>query len=341
MDATAVREIQLSFAPDRAMLRDFLQRHQLELEGDVDCAFGIFSHEGTLLGCGCAAGNILKCFAIEDTLRGQGGLGALISRLNADRMAAGHDGLFVLTRPHNKALFSNCGFYPVVQTDQVLLLENRRDGVERFLRQVPKAPAQAADVGAIVMNCNPLTNGHLALIRHAAQNCDFLYLFVVEENRSAFPFSDRLALVRQAAAGMGQVCVCPSGAYVISSMTFPVYFLKETEDPSLLQSELDITLFGSLIAPALRISKRFAGQEPLDPTTDLYNRTMERLLPRFGVAFHEIPRTSLDGVPISASRVRRLLEENGGVTAELLRLVPDCTGAYLEKIYGGAEKWKT
>lgn len=341
MDAAAVREIQLSFAPDRAMLRDFLRRYQLELEEDVDCAFGLFSHEGTLLGCGCAASNILKCFAIDDTLRGQGGLGALISRLNADRMAAGYDGLFVLTRPHNKTLFSNCGFYPVVQTDQVLLLENRREGVERFLRQVPKAPEQAADVGAVVMNCNPLTNGHLALIRHAAQNCDFLYLFVVEENRSTLPFSDRLALVRQAAAGMERVCVCPSGPYMISSMTFPVYFLKETEDPSLLQSELDITLFGSLIAPALRISKRFAGQEPLDPTTDLYNRTMERLLPRFGVAFHETPRAALDGACISASRVRRLLEENGGVTAELLRLVPDYTGAYLEKIYGRADKWKT
>lgn len=341
MDVAAVREIQLSFAPDRAMLRDFLRRHQLELEEDVESAFGLFSYEGTLLGCGCAAGNVLKCFAIDDTLRGQGGLGILISRLNADRMAAGHDGLFVLTRPHNRALFSNCGFYPVVQTDQVLLLENRRDGVQRFLRQVPKAPVQAVDVGAIVMNCNPLTNGHLALVRHAARDCDFLYLFVVEENRSAFPFLDRLALVRQAAAGMEQVCVCPSGSYMISSTTFPVYFLKETEDPSLLQSELDITLFGSLIAPALRISKRFAGQEPLDPTTDLYNRTMERLLPRFGVAFHEIPRASLDGVCISASRVRQLLEENGGVTAELLRLVPDCTGAYLERIYGRAEKWKT
>lgn len=336
MDGVSVRELRLSFPPERRALEDFLRRHGLRLEDDADCAFGLFSNEDALLGCGCAAGKLLKCFAVDEALRGQNGLGALVSRLTANRFAAGFDQLFVITRPRNKALFSGCGFHPVAGTGDVVLLENRRGGAERFLRELPRAPEGVSDIGSIVMNCNPVTNGHLALIRHGAAHCAFLYLFVVEEDRSFFPFADRLELVRRATEGMERVCVCPGGPFIISAMTFPTYFLKETESPSLLQSELDVTLFGQCLAPPLGIRKRFAGQEPLDPVTRCYNETMARLLPGMGVEFCEIPRAERGGAPISASRVRRILKEEGGVTRELLALVPACTGAYLLERYGRA-----
>ena len=99
----------------------------------------------------------------------------------------------------------------------------------------------------------------------------------------------------------------------------------------------DITIFGSQIAPALGIRRRFAGQEPLDPVTRTYNETMARLLPTYGVEFCEIPRAELDGAPISASRVRALLKERGGVTDAVLELVPECTGAYLLERFGRGE----
>lgn len=329
METVAIRPIQLNFLPDRTELEKFLQDHHLKLETDVECAFGLFDENDALCGCGCAAGRVLKCFAIDDALRGQNGLGLLISRLTNDRFAAGHDHLFVVTRPHNKALFSGCGFDPVAETDQVLLLENRRRGVEKFLGALPKAPENITDIGAIVMNCNPFTLGHQALIRHAAENCGFLYVFVVEEDRSIFPFAHRIDLVRRGTADLPNVCVCPSGPYMISAMTFPTYFLKETEDPSAIQSELDITLFGCRIAPALGITKRFVGTEPLDAVTNVYNEAMKRLLPGFGVEYHELERVDAMGAPISASRVRQLIWERGGMTAEVLRLVPPCTAEYL------------
>lgn len=337
MEDMTIRELQLSFLPERQMLEEFLLRHHLRLEADVECAYGIFDGDDALCGCGCAAGRLLKCFAIDESLRGMNGLGALIPRLCADRFNAGHDDLFIMTRPHNRSLFDHCGFYPVAETEQVLLLQNRRGGMERFLRRVPRAPEGCADIGAIVMNCNPITKGHLALIRHAAASCAFLYIFVVEENRSAFPFKDRLRLVKQATGDLENVKVCPSGPFMISSMTFPTYFLKETENPNLIQSELDITIFGSQIAPALGIRRRFAGQEPLDPVTRTYNETMARLLPTYGVEFCEIPRAELGGEPISASRVRALLKEHGGVTDGVLELVPECTGAYLLERFGRGE----
>ena len=329
MESVTIRPIQLNFLPDRAGLERFLQDHHLKLEGDVECAFGLFDEKDVLCGCGCAAGRILKCFAIDDALRGQNGLGLLVSRLTNDRFAAGHDHLFVMTRPHNKALFSGCGFEPVAETERVLLMENRRRGVERFLVSLPKAPENVRDVGAIVMNCNPFTLGHQAIIRRAAENCGFLYVFVVEEDRSIFPFAHRIDLVRRGTEDLPNVCVCPSGPYMISAMTFPAYFLKETEDPSVIQSELDITIFGSSIAPALGIKKRFAGAEPLDAVTHVYNEAMRRILPNFGVEFHEWERVAAEGTPISASRVRKLIREHGGVTKEVLQMVPSCTAEYL------------
>lgn len=328
------RPIDLNFAPERSALTAFLAVHHLKLEADVECAFGLYDENETLCGCGCAAGAVLKCFAIDESLRGQNGLGTLVSHLSTNRFSAGYDHLFVLTRPHNKALFTGCGFYPVGETEDVLMLENRRRGLEKFVVRLPKAPEGAAPVGAIVMNCNPVTLGHQALIRHAAARCAFLYVFVVEEDRSIFPFADRIELVRQAGADLPNVCVCPSGPYMISAMTFPTYFLKETEDPSLVQSRLDLTIFASAIAPALGITCRFAGSEPTDHVTALYNETMAALLPTYGIAFHELPRVENEGTPISASRVRTLLKEHNGMTAEIAALVPECTARYLTERFG-------
>ena len=303
----------------------------------MEYALGIFEDD-ELVGCGCAAGNLLKCFAIGERLRGKNGLGSLVSRLAANRFMAGFTDLFVFTRPHNRELFMGCGFVPLAETEQVILLENNRSGLGNFLAKLPRPAAGVEDIGAIVMNCNPFTNGHLALIRHAAAQCAFLYVFVVEENRSAFPFADRIALVRTGTAELPNVCVCPSGPYMISGLTFPTYFLKESEDPSALQSEVDVTLFARAIAPALGIRRRFAGEEPFDAVTRLYNDTMERLLSENGVEFCKIARVCLGDEPISASRVRKLLSEHGGVTEEIRAMVPACTAAYLSEKYGEAER---
>ena len=334
MESVVIRPVDLSFLPERTQLEAFLHSHHLKLEKDVEQAFGLYDAGEELLGCGCASGNILKCFAIDESLRGQNGLGTLVSHLTADRFAAGHDHLFVVTRPRNLQLFSGCGFYPVARTTEALVLENRRRGPEKFLSRLPKAPEGVEDIGAIVMNCNPFTLGHQALIRRAAAECAFLYVFVVEEDKSQFPFADRIDLVRKGTAELENVCVCPSGPYMISAMTFPTYFLKETEDPSAIQSALDVTVFASRIAPGLGIKKRFAGTEPLDAVTNGYNRAMEKLLPEFGLEFRELPRVCAGEEPISASRVRKLLEEKGGVTEEIRSLVPTETAAYLLDRFG-------
>lgn len=349
MDEFKIHELSLGFPHDRQMLIDFLSRHGLAFEDDIETAYGIFTLEEELAGCGCAAGNLLKCFAVDERLRGQNALGSLISRLTEDRFAAGQYDLFVITRPGNKVLFTSCGFYPLAETQDVLMLENRKNGLEQYYKKFEadgallKSGAMTEGVGCIVMNCNPLTKGHLELITYAASRCSLLHIFVVEENRSMFPFADRFRLVREGTDHLANVLVHPSGPYMISNATFPTYFLKKGEDAAKIQSELDITLFASRIAPLLHITKRFAGEEPFDPVTRSYNEAMVRLLPQYGISFIRIARFTTGGPGdeiISASRVRQLLAEQG-VTDRLLEFVPPCTARYLKEhqaIWNGARE---
>ena len=97
------------------MLVEFLAKHHLNYENDIEAAFGVFDSDENLTGCGCCAGNLLKCFAVDESLRGQNALGSLVSRLVENRFEAGHYDLFVITRPKNKVLFTSCGFYPLAE----------------------------------------------------------------------------------------------------------------------------------------------------------------------------------------------------------------------------------
>ncbi len=327
-DTITIRELSVGVAEDAAMLRNFLAHHALSCETDIDAAFGIFDEYDTLCGCGCAAKSLLKCFAVDESLRGQNALGALISRLVQDRFFKGYYDLRVITRAHNEPLFVACGFYPVVRTDALVLLENRPDGPRRFALPFLEKGDEHRTVGAIVMNANPFTLGHRALVEYAAAHCDVLHLFVVEEDRSLFPTDTRFRLAEEGTADLANVRVHLSGPYMISSATFPTYFLKDGESAAVLQSELDITLFTSAIAPVLHITRRFAGEEPLDPVTNIYNSAMARILPHYGIEFVTIPRLALGDQPISASRVRALMRE--GRYEEAKALVPEPTRRAIE-----------
>ncbi len=340
-----IQELSLTFSYDKDRLIHFLAEHDLKFEDNIEMAYGVVDSSDQLVGCGCCARNILKCFAVDETLRGHNILGSLISKLVENRFQTGFYELFVITRPSNRSLFTSCGFYPLAETASVLMLENKKNGLEQYYRRQWKpcgtssVVSQDSSVGCIIMNCNPFTNGHLALIEYAASHCSTLHIFVVEENRSEFPFEIRIRLVKEGTKHLSNVLVHPSGPYIISSATFPTYFLKSGEDAAMIQSELDITLFASRIAPIFGIRKRFAGDEPLDPITNKYNLAMRHILPKYHIEFSTIERKEQlrpDGQSevISASRVRSLLHLHG-VDDEVLSMVPSCTASYLLHEYKG------
>ena len=167
MTDLSIHELSLGFAHDKQMLTDFLAKHHLNYEDDIEAAFGVFDADENLTGCGCCAGNLLKCFAVDESLRGQNALGSLVSRLVENRFASGHYDLFVITRPKNKVLFTSCGFYPLAETESVLMLENKKNGLDNFYKKFLAGTEDSDNIGCIVMNCNPFTKGHLAQIGRA------------------------------------------------------------------------------------------------------------------------------------------------------------------------------
>ena len=185
-------------------------------------------------------------------------------------------------------------------------------------------------IGTIVMNCNPFTNGHRHLIEYAAKESDWLYIFVVEEDKSIFRFKDRFELVKQGTKDINNVTVLPSGSFIISQLTFPEYSQKSSMQDTKIDPSLDVNLFAKYIAPVLGINMRFAGEEPLDKITYQYNECMKQILPKYGIEFREIPRKELGGTVISASRVRKLLKENN--FEDIRAIVPETTFNYLKSL---------
>lgn len=325
-----LQEINLNDPWDLAQMTDLLARFGLRLEPDLEGAAGLFEGE-RLVACGGFAGNVLKCFAVDESLRGENALGTLLSSLIKRQYERGITQLFVFTKPETKDYFRGLGFSVLAEAEKAVLLENSKRGLAEYLASLrPLKKNEWKKVGAIVMNANPFTNGHLALVWEAAVRCDWLHIFVVQEDRSSFSFADRFRLVQEGTGEIPNVSVHPGGPYVISYATFPTYFLKKEEEFTSTYAEIDAALFGTSLAPVLGISDRFVGEEPFCPVTAIYNQVLQKRMPEFGVNLHVCPRVSEDGEPISASRVRALLKEPDGLK-EIKRLVPETTYRYLTK----------
>ena len=185
-------------------------------------------------------------------------------------------------------------------------------------------------IGAIVMNCNPFTLGHRYLIETAAGQVDYLIIFVVEENKSYFDFEDRIRLVKAGTDHLKNVLVVPSGSFIISTRTFPGYFVKDNPKEVNIDSSEDVQIFAKYIAPQFFITKRFVGEEPFDRVTRLYNETMKQILPNYGIEIIEIPRKETDDGVISASKVRKALENDEFDKIE--KMVPESTLEFLKKM---------
>lgn len=186
--------------------------------------------------------------------------------------------------------------------------------------------------GAIVMNCNPFTLGHKYLIEYASQKVDLLYIFVVEENKSFFSFEDRFNMVKMGVNELKNVVVVPSGKFMISTITFPEYFMKEYVREKEFDVSIDLDIFCRNIAPEFNITIRFAGEEPLDAVTANYNKNMKLLLPTYGIKFCEIPRLKdLEGNVVNATFIRKMLISKD--YNSIKKYVPETTYKLLKEKY--------
>ena len=305
--------------------RDFLKKAGLAAQEDAQQTVLVWD-DGSLIATGSRTGNLLKYIAVDPTRQGEGLLAKVLTALRQEAFREGYDRLFLYTKPINEPLFGDLMFYPVAQTGDVLLMEDRRDGIGRFIRQLP-AGEHSGKIGAAVMNCDPFTLGHQYLVETAAKACDHLYIFVLSEDKGHFSAADRIEMVRRGTEHLNNVTVLPTGPYLISSATFPTYFLKNRDQAAQIHCQLDVEIFARHFAPAFSITTRFVGTEPLSPLTEQYNEILKAQLPTRGISVEEIPRLALESTPISASAVRAALAAGDWQTVQ--SLVPYTTFAYI------------
>lgn len=308
-------------------LRDaqaLIESQGLRFESDLEDLVSLYD-SGRMIGCGARSGCVLKMLALDPDHQGTSALGDLVTQLTLSGLKAGHDTLFIYTSPQSAASFQALGFRLLATHGPAALLEHG-PGLEAYLARHAHLVAPGRN-GAVVVNGNPFSLGHLHLVRTAAAQVDRLYVFVVREDRSLFPFEARFRLAREATANLPNVTVLDTGRYAVSAATFPSYFLRRLDEAAEAQMGLDLRLFAQRIAPAFHVVTRFAGEEPLCATTAAYNRVMAEVLPEHGLRWVEVPRLEASGGPISATRIRRAFASNDVDTLRLL--VPPTTLDFL------------
>jgi [citrate (pro-3S)-lyase] ligase len=300
----------------------------LRVPGGEDVVYGLFDCGDRLVATGSLVRNIIQGVAVREEYDGEGLTSKILTSLLRHASERGLWHLFLFTKTDSAPRFEAMGFRTVAAAASSSLLEWGRPGIEEFLaRLADRAGNDGRSASCVVVNCNPFTLGHKYLIEQAAAASDRLYVLVVKEDVSEFPFDVRFRLVSEGVSGIGGVIVESGGDYAVSGATFPSYFTRE-EDLASAHAELDLEIFASRIAPVLRVTRRFVGEEPFSGVTRVYNDTMKRVLPRHGIQVTELKRLEILGEPVSASRVRRFLGE--GRIEEARELVPPCTRFFFE-----------
>ena len=308
------------------MVENFLAKSDLRLD-DMDYYAAVVDRESySMLAGGGFKDDIIKCIAVDDSLRGTGMSQQLISHLMSQMNAQGHNNVKVFTKPGNIDIFESLGFKTLGESSKAILLENGLDGLSSYVNYL-KSLKREGNNGIIVMNANPFTLGHQYLVEQAAAQVDNLYVIVVAEDKSLFSSDERQAMVTAGCAHLKNVTVCRGSSYIISAATFPSYFIKQASDAALAQIELDLDITARHIAPALGATVRFVGSEPSDELTRAYNSAMHDMLPQRGIKVIELPRLEKEGNHISASAVRLLLENGNLLQAK--KFVPGTTLPYL------------
>ncbi|EHQ91931.1 [citrate (pro-3S)-lyase] ligase [Desulfosporosinus youngiae] len=343
-----MEKVNLRNRNEREEVDAFLREFGLVLDQDADYTLVIRdgawnpSAQGSAIVATCStAKNVLKCFAVKDELRGEGIASALVSALIDKLFRQGICHFFVFTKPAQVPIFSSLNFKLIHCNGEAALLENGAYHIRQALEEMKRNYGIGdGEKAALVMNCNPFTLGHQFLIEEASKDNAELLVFIVEEDKSLFPFATRLELVSRGAAHLKNVKVLPSGEYMISATTFPSYFLREEGERLKVYADLDSSIFGKYFGKAFNIMKRYVGEEPYCPATKVYNETLKRVLPAYGVELIEIKRKAFGETAISASLVRSLLKKE--TIPDLSGLLPEVTLEFLKTCQGReiAEKIK-
>lgn len=315
----------------RQLWLDLLALGHLGQNEQVDYTLAIF-HGNNPVATGSLDGNILKCLVVCKDYQAENLLTELVIALTERLAEQDISHCFLYTALDKEKIFHSLGFRLIAKNEDILFMERGKPDFSDYLKflKSQEIVADGKKVGAIVMNANPFTKGHRYLVEQAKKACDIVYVFVLSEERSKFSAVDRMNMVKLGTKDLENVVVLPTLNYMVSQATFPSYFLKERspEKKAWHQARLDATLFKEKIAPVLNISTRFVGEEPFSPVTNLYNETMEKVFSP-ELALKIIPRLAISGNIISATKVRKAIEEADSKVLE--QFLPETSYTYLKE----------
>lgn len=293
----------------------------------LDCSYGIYDNE-KLVATISYSGNLIKYIAILEDYKEDGKtFNRLVSQVLTDFASLNKFQSFVVTKPIYQKSFEYLGFKTIAKTDQVVFLENGLPNIQTFLGNIPKKEGEKA---GIVMNANPFTKGHQHLITVAAEENDWVYVFLLEKEQDVFSTEDRLNMMKKGTSHLKNVVIVLGGFYIISPFTFPTYFLRKNDETTCVQTKLDAIVFKEIIAENLGITHRYIGEEPLSPMTNTYNETLKEILePEIKV--HLIPRiTTNQAEIISATKIRTAYKNKN--LDKVSDMLPDTTKKILEEL---------
>ena len=300
----------------------------------ADLRIGIWDAQDELAATGALVGDMLQMIAVDPVWQGENLASRVVSALIREAGLRGITCVYMIAKRQSAASFADMGFRQVAVTERAVLLEWGSPGIAAYCETLRQYVGEGR-TGCVVMNANPFTAGHRHLIEQACAVCDRVFVLAVEEDRSEFPLAVRLELIRAGTADLPKVTVLPGSRYAISSLTFPSYFVRDAEKAKA-ESETDAELFGRYLAPALSVTDRFIAEEPFSASTAVYNETLLRVLPKYGIEVHEVSRLAVGGRAVSATEVRRLLA--AGETEKIRPLVPASTWAWIDAHRGEAER---
>lgn len=265
--------------------------------------------DGRVIATGSLFKNTLRSLAVDSSRQGEALMNTLISHLISEANSRGYFKLYLYAKATSAHFFRSLGFYDIAKVDGVLcFMENEKDGFSYYLDGLYKADKDYTNVASLVVNANPFTKGHLYLVDKAAKENDLVHLFIVTDDLSDFDYKTRRKLVMESTSHLKNIIYQECKDYIISSATFPSYFIKNEPDVIRAQAELDAKIF-TKIAKRLGIKKRYIGTEIPGSTTDIYNKSLIKILPAAGIEVELVERVKIDGENISASKVRSLIKE--------------------------------
>ena len=326
MHSYTVSKVYKSDLAGNAQVNRLLENEGIHRDKNLDYTCAIYDDD-QIIATGSCFGNTLRCIAVSGSRRGEALLNTVLTHLMEVQLEWGNHHVFLYTKCDAAKVFRDLGFYEIVRvSDEVVFMENRRNGFSDYLARTMEQKVSGNEVAAVVMNANPFSLGHLYLVERAAKSSGVVHLFVVTEDASLFPYAVRKKLIVEGTKHLKNIVLHDTSSYIISNATFPSYFQKDEESVIRGHALLDLTIFKE-IAAGLGINHRYVGHEPNSRVTNIYNEIMKSILPDSGIRCTEVQRLQIDGITVSASTIRKAIQDDD--EALIRALVPKSTADYV------------